>query len=329
MDEPAPQVETSPAESPSGQPKKDLRWVFAGANGLRAGWGALLFALLVFVFEFLISRLLRHFLPGQRGPELPLLRSLIGTAFQLAGIFAATAIIARIEHRAVFAYGYQGASRTVRFLFGLVCGFISISVLMAVLWKAGLLAFDGQALHGGAIWEYAGGWGLMFVIVAFLEETTLRGYLQYTLTRGIGFWWAALLLSLLFGLMHGRNPGESPVGLFSAAAFGLLACLSLWYSGSLWWIVGFHAAWDWGESYFYGTSDSGLVAKGHLLGEHPLGSLLWSGGPTGPEGSLWTLPLLAAVTLLIWLWWGRQGVTAFRGQAWKPCPRIAAEPKNT
>ena len=97
------------------------------------------------------------------------------------------------------------------------------------------------------------------------EESLLRGYLQYTLTRGIGFWWGALLMSILFGVLHGHNQGESPVGLFSAGAVGLVFCISLWYTGSLWWAIGFHMAWDWAQSFFYGTSDSGMVAQGHFL----------------------------------------------------------------
>ena len=95
-----------------------------------------------------------------------------------------------------------------------------------------------------------------------------------------------ILLALLFGVMHRTNPGESPVGLVSVVGAGLIFCLSLWFTGSLWWAVGFHAAWDWGQSYFYGTADSGMLAQGHLLREHPVGSALWSGGTTGPEGSV-------------------------------------------
>ncbi len=132
----------------------------------------------------------------------------------------------------------------------------------------------------------------MFIFTGIFEESLLRGYLQYTLTRGMGFWWGALLMSVLFGAIHGSNKGESPVGLFSAGAAGLVFCLSLWYTGSLWWAIGFHATWDWAQTFFYGTPDSGMVARGHLMSEHPVGPLLWSGGPTGPEGSLYIVPLL-------------------------------------
>ncbi len=138
------------------------------------------------------------------------------------------------------------------------------------------------------------------------------------MARGVGFWWGALLFSFLFGFAHNSNPGETPVGLFSAGAIGLVFCLSLWYTGSLWWAVGFHAAWDWGESYFYGTSDSGLIVRGHLFGEHPTGKLLWSGGATGPEGSLLVVPFLIIIVLAMWLWWGRRVQSPFAGSGLRP-----------
>ena len=52
MDEDIVQAEALPpvVQEP---PKRGLRWVFMGANGLRAGWGVLLFILLYVVFLFL------------------------------------------------------------------------------------------------------------------------------------------------------------------------------------------------------------------------------------------------------------------------------------
>jgi uncharacterized protein len=318
LDENLVQAEASPLAPPQ-PPKRDMHWVFVGAEGLRAGWGVLLFVLLFIGFSFLSFQVLKHLLPPRpHSPVFALRLAFISEGAQLVPLLLATAIMALIERRPLLAYGYQGKARAVRFLSGLVWGFVALSALVLVLWKAGLLAFDGVQLHGADIWKYALGWGVLFLVVAVFEESTLRGYLQFTLTRGIGFWWGALLLSFLFGFSHGTNPGETPVGLFGAAAVGLVFCLSLWYTGSLWWALGCHASWDWAESYFYGTSDSGLMAQGHLFGEHPTGPLLWSGGTTGPEGSLLVLVLLAIMALLMWLWWGRRVESPFRGSGWRP-----------
>jgi uncharacterized protein len=302
-----------PEQQPEPQPEQHvvqhgLRWVFFGPDGLRAGWSALLFVALVFSLGALLTFAARTLLHGHRpDPSTPAspVRSLIGEGASMLIVLAATWIMARIEGRRLAVYGYAGRARFVRFLWGGLWGFVALSALVGVLWKGHLLAFDSGHLHGIAVFEFGLIWLLMFIFTGIFEESLLRGYLQYTLTRGIGFWWGALLMSILFGAIHGSNKGESPVGLFSAAAVGLVFCISLWYTGSLWWAIGFHATWDWAQTFFYGTPDSGMVARGHLMSEHPVGPLLWSGGPTGPEGSLYIIPLLVIMALAMWLWWRR------------------------
>jgi membrane protease YdiL (CAAX protease family) len=281
--------------------------VFFGSDGLRAGWGALLFILMVAAFEVLASLLLRSLLPAGRPPAvLPLSLGLKIECGQLFPIVVATAIMATIERKSILFYGYQGKSKAVYLISGMIWGFAALSALVLVLKTAGLLVFDGEQLHGGAVWKYAMGWGLMFLMAAAFEESALRGYLQFTLRRGIGFWWAALLLSVVFALGHLGNAGENRIGLLGVVAVGLMFCLSLWYTGSLWWALGWHASWDWAESYFYGAIDSGVSMQGHLFGVHPVGPVLWSGGTAGPEGSLLTFAVLALLSLGMWLWWGRR-----------------------
>ena len=301
-----------------------MHTIFMNDNGLRAGWSVLLFAAIFLLTDLLVGWLLHSLLRHARGHGLvsamPLGFAYIIEGIQASGALAATIAMSRLERRSPLAFGFQGKFRAVRFVAGLFYGMLAVSALVLVLWHSGLLSIDGQLLHGAAIWKNAIGWAGFFLIVGLFEESLLRGYLQFTLMRGLGFWWGALLLSFLFGFSHGTNPGETPVGLFSAGAIGLIFCLSLWYTGSLWWALGFHAAWDWGESYFYGTSDSGMVVQGHLYAEHPLGRALWSGGTTGPEGSLLVIPLLLIITIVMVAWWHKRGETPFRNYAWRPAP---------
>ena len=315
MDEITPQT-TPPA------PAQDhgIEWILIGKNGLRAGWGIALFSVLFIVFLILGGMLLHHLhlLSGGRPTNLAPRTALVGEVLQVTSVFLATLAMALIERKPILFYGYQGTHRALRFVSGLVWGFIALSVLVLALWKTGFLAFDGVVLHGTAVWHYAAVWGLVFLGTGFFEESLLRGYVQFTMTRGVGFWWGALLFSFLFGFIHTGNPGESPVGVFQAGAIGLVFCISLWYTGSLWWAVGFHAAWDWSESYFFGTSDSGLVSQGHLFSEHPVGKILLSGGTTGPEGSLIGVPLIILIAVLMILWWGRRTKSPFAGNGWMP-----------
>ncbi len=117
--------------------------------------------------------------------------------------------------------------------------------------------------------------------------------------EALGFWTAALAFSILFGLGHSGNPGESPIGLLSAGSAGLVFCFSLWRTGSLWWAIGFHMAWDWAQSFLYGVADSGLMVQHHLLATHPVGKPIWSGGTTGPEGSIFVVLVLLIVAVII------------------------------
>jgi len=117
--------------------------------------------------------------------------------------------------------------------------------------------------------------------------------------RSAAFWQAAWVTSTFFGFYHTGNSGETWIGVFAAAAIGFIFCVSVFVTGSAWWAIGCHAAWDWAETFFYGTADSGQQGQGHLLSATPAGNPLWSGGGDGPEGSL--LVVAAILLLLLFL----------------------------
>lgn len=299
------------------RPEMPGQWIFIGPQGLRAGWSLLIFATLVFLLMQGMGLLIGAFIRLADDGTLPAAAGLLVELAQFISVMVATAILALLEGRRLTFYGFQGRARGKRLLAGLGCGFAAISVLVLVLRALGYLVIDGRAMAAGPAVREGMMWGGVFLLVGLTEEMMFRGYAQFALARGLGFWWGAMLIAVAFGLMHRINGGETPVGLMAVGAVGLVFCLSLWYTGSLWWAVGFHAAWDWGESYFYGTADSGLVAQGHLLKEHPVGAALWSGGATGPEGSVLVFPLLALMVVLMVLWWGRRGERPFRGMGWR------------
>ena len=116
--------------------------------------------------------------------------------------------------------------------------------------------------------------------------------LHFRKAAGSNFWQAAWATSTGFGFVHTSNGGENWIGIFAAASIGFVFCVSVRLTGSAWWAIGCHAAWDWAETYFYGTADSGFVAPGHLFTTAPAGNPLWSGGSDGPEGSLLIIPII-------------------------------------
>jgi membrane protease YdiL (CAAX protease family) len=293
---------------------------FIGKDGLRAGWSLLIFVALMAASLMGIRALgnLLHLVPPKGAPPLTEMTPgllFFSEALTFLATFFVTWIMSKIEHRPNSVYGLGGKRPLANFLTGLGWGAACLSLLVFTLWATGLLVIDSRLLFGAAAFRYAAVWLIGFFLVALLEEYLTRGYVLFTLTRGLegiyawlfttrhskalGFWTAAILISLLFGLGHGKNPGESPIGLLSAGLAGLVFCLSLWRTGSLWWAIGFHAAWDWAQSFLYGVADSGLMAQHHLLATHPYGRPLMSGGTTGPEGSIFVLPTLALISLII------------------------------
>lgn len=280
-------------------PGRGLKSIFIGSKGLRAGWGALLFALVTVLLVVGLNVGLHavHF----HGPKSdPLIIDPISTLFQeglLAGVVVlATLITAGIERRPLRRLGLSLKGALPRLAQGLVFGFLALSGLIGLLVACHAIVIGPIALHGAQAWRYAWQWGAAFLLVGIAEELMFRGYLQQTLARGLNFRWACAITALLFAAAHGFNPGETPFTLAIGAGFALLLSLSVWRTGTLWWAIGFHAAWDWGQSFVYGVADSGHPSVGALMVSRPAGPAWLSGGATGPEGSVLCIAILLAAT---------------------------------
>jgi len=307
-------------------PRPTLQRLFFGDDGLRAGWSVLLFVVLVAAIALCLNFVIRHFhlLPkrpdSKGGPaELPPGIMAFGEVLQFA-VFAIPAwLMSLIERRPFARYGLTSRRMLPDFATGLFWGFTALSALIGMLYASHAIAFDGLLIHGAVAWAYAAKWGFVFLFVGLFEEFFFRGYLQYTVARGvagitrtmdpanrhshaISFWVTALIFSVgLFMVAHLGNGGETASGIFAVGLAGLVFAFSLYRTGSLWWGIGMHTAWDWAQSFFYGTADSGTITQGRLLSSHPLGSKFLSGGSDGPEGSVLVIPALLLVALVIHL----------------------------
>lgn len=290
---PAAPAETTPLPPPN--------TILRGPNGIRAGWRVLIFLAIAGALLTIVSLVVVAVAHGRIGAMNQL--TPLGLALSEGSIFLLTAIPAlimtRIEHRHFGQYGLplRHAFQT-DFWTGTLVGFIAISGCLLAIFLFRGFRLTGLATHGPTIIAATVKWGLAFIFVGLAEEFAFRGYLQYTLTTGMGFWPSAVLLSALFGFAHASNPGESKAGLLSVVLFGLLFCLFLRRTGNLWWAVGFHAGWDWGQTFFYGVPDSGITATNNLFNSTLSGSAWLTGGTVGPEASAF-----APLTLLVVAVW--------------------------
>ncbi|HEY4742468.1 MAG TPA: type II CAAX endopeptidase family protein [Candidatus Acidoferrales bacterium] len=203
------------------------------------------------------------------------------------GVFVGTWIVARMEKRPLDDYGMPlRRAFGLRFWEGLIWGFAMLSAILLIIRASGDFQIDSVALRGAAAWRYALAWGLVFYCVAIHEEFAFRGYLLFSFARRLKFWRAAILSSAIFAVAHLGNPGENFLGILQVFVTGMIFCLTIRRTGTLWFAVGFHAAWDWAETFFYGTPDSGLLGVGRLLNTSVHGANWLTGGSAGPEGSV-------------------------------------------
>lgn len=289
---------SSPPPEPLHEPLEAfVTKIFIGRDGIRAGWRVLIFVAAVFVldtFATLIELSLGYTAVLHPRPTAQFVVLTDGPFFAI--VLLASWAMSKLEGRKVSDYGlpWRNAFRG-RFWSGAVIGFAAVAALLGGMHLIGVFQFGSAGLHGFAVIKYAVIYGVAFLVVGFFEEFGFRAYPLFTLTTGIGFWPAAIIISACFGLTHRSNSGESWVGVLTAGLVGLLFCLLLRRTGDLWMAIGFHAAWDWGQSYFYGVPDSGSISPGHLLNSRFSGPTWLTGGTVGPEGSWLCVALLVVL----------------------------------
>ncbi|MFI5118733.1 MAG: CPBP family intramembrane glutamic endopeptidase [Terriglobales bacterium] len=286
---------TSPSPSMLAEVRREspFREVFVGPDGMYPATRWLIY-LAMGGIVLLIEGAIMHFIHPHAGG--PVWWSMVTETSMLLAAILPGVVMTRIEGRPFGDFGLPARGAFGRnFWIGTLWGIASLTVLMLVLRAAGAFTFGSLDLHGGRIVKFALYYAVFFLLTGFFEEFLLRGYSQWVLTKGMNFWPAAALLSISFGALHGFNPGEAKIGLVAVVAIGFFFCLTLRRTGNLWWAVGFHMAWDWGESYLYSVPDSGALLPGHLLNSSLHGPAWLTGGSVGPEGSYLVFAVIAAL----------------------------------
>lgn len=324
---------------------QNVRAIFFGDDGLRAGWSLLLFLLLTAGLSVAVRAVVHAFHHGPPPSPHAKVETLGRVLASDYGGFAMAALaaflVSLLEHRRFRRYGIglPTAHRIRQFLLGSALGLGVLSLLVFTLLKTSHLAFDGVQMGGADALRYGILWFVAFLGVGLFEEFLTRGFVQFTVTRGlaglarsaglsyrrsvvVGFWVAAAIFAGVFGLGHTGNPGESPFGIASTIIIAFVFVYSLWRTGSLWWAIGYHAAWDWAQSFLFGTPDSGLMMKQHFLSCHSLGPVLLSGGVTGPEGSIFDIVEIV-VTLLVIYFALPAEAGSYADPNWTPNDRIS------
>ncbi|MBV8246417.1 MAG: CPBP family intramembrane metalloprotease [Candidatus Eremiobacteraeota bacterium] len=281
---------------------ENVRGIFIGESGLRPWWRFAAFFALAYVCLDQTDRYVTPWLLNALRVEptlnAPLL--IVSESVQLVVVVALTAVFAAFERRRIDRYGLP-VERAFRSEFwdGTLAGIVVIALV-----GAAMLAGGGFVIHGlgNALPRLLGSalmWLVAMVLVGFSEELLFRGYLLDSLRRSVGFWPAAIVTSLIFGAAHINKPGENFIDIFNIIVIGFFVCFTILRTGSLWWAIGFHMAFDYMQIFAIGTPNGSARPVDTLWNATFPGPAWLNGGVLGTEASYLMLPAIALLFVYV------------------------------
>jgi uncharacterized protein len=271
---------------------------------LRMLWRAVIFFALAYwveplaldpVFGFVADRL--HVAAGLNAANIAMLEV---ENFIVA--LTCTAIFALYERRRVDSYGLP-VSRAfgARTGEGALVGIVMAGAVATAMYLLGGMQIHGLATTGSALALSAFAWLGANICVGVAEEFWFRSYFLQTLWKSIGFWPAAIVIALIFAADHYFfKTGENVWDVITLVSLSLMICYSVLRTGTLWFAVGFHIAFDYMQLFVIGTPNGSRVPQGRLLDASFYGPAWLTGGVLGTEASFLMYPMIALVWLYIW-----------------------------
>ncbi len=210
-----------------------------------------------------------------------------------------------VEKRSLASAGICGDGGLKKFLTGLAVGIAMMGAIVAAIALSGGYRVDDLAPAFAS--PAALGWIALllvgFIVQASVEEFVFRGWLFSTIMRRWNMTAAFILSSAAFTLVH-LSPRATLLPLVMTFIFAIFACAWVRRSNSIWGVMGWHVGWNWFGGSGFDVPITGLETglPALVVKMVPVGPAYLNGAGEGPEGSVFTLALLTAASLmLLWL----------------------------
>jgi len=159
----------------------------------------------------------------------------------------------------------------------------------------GLATAQGPVLISALAWLGAN------ISIGIAEEAFYRGYFLQALWKSLGFWPGATVVALAFTADHYfYKTGENIWDVITLMSLSLLMSYSVLKTGTLWFAVGFHIAFDYMQLFVIGTPNGSQLPVGRLLDVSFAGPRWLTGGVLGTEASFLMYPTIALLWLYVW-----------------------------
>lgn len=198
-----------------------------------------------------------------------------------------------IDNKSFVSMGYSIKGRLKDCIYGILTGFVLISIGFLILYFAGYLKVTNILFNA----EIVVGSFFFFLVAAMIEEVMFRGYILNNLMEYGNKYVALLISSVLFALIHGLNPNLSIIAMVNLAIAGVVLGITYIYTKNIWYPVFLHVSWNYFQGPIYGFEVSGTEAKSIIMQEVS-GNELITGGSFGFEGSI-ILTVLMIVMIIV------------------------------
>jgi uncharacterized protein len=275
-----------------------LRQIFVSSEGLRAGWGLLVYCcvsvMVAFVIMFLVAATTH--LPNGYGVTYAqqwwdFCRDvLFFKGIVLVAALLATLAMARIEGRAILSFWKVTPNRSI-YLFagGAASGFALFATVIGLIalchgYTLGVPAMSiKEAIPAGVAW-FVGA-----TIYGVGQILILYGYPLFTLRRSIGFPLAGLLTALGFVLFNIVWFDADILGFTAILSQGIFLSLTLRKYWNLSLTAGVYSGIVFAQDFVFSVSDSGTLMPFHLRTSYHFPPNWLDGASAGPKASLMSL----------------------------------------
>ncbi len=226
------------------------------------------------------------------------MQHLITSFFNLIGTFLILFLFMKfIDKEKFINLGFHTSGKSKEFIFGILLGALIMGASYLFLEALEEISFTKIIVS----YKDIGISIFVFSIVAIVEEVLLRGYILRNLMISFNRYFALVISSLLFSLMHGFNPNVDMFSLFGLFLAGLVLGISYIHTRNLWFPIALHLSWNLFQTLF-GFNVSGqdfysliefTISENNLL----------NGGAFGFEGSILSVIIEVALILSIGIYY--------------------------
>ena len=204
----------------------------------------------------------------------------------------------RIDGESIFSLGFKWSGFSSAAFVGAGVAVVVVAIGTILLYAGGNLKVYGVSFNILNLLVST----LLFILVAFVEEVVIRGYVLSNLMENMNRWLALFISAFLFTLMHLGNEDITLMAKLNIFIAGVLLGVNYIYTKNLWFAIFFHFAWNFFQGSIIGYHVSGMTIDTGIMEITTNGPNEITGGAFGFEGSAFAaiLQLIAIAALAIY-----------------------------